>query len=153
MRLPEELTASSVFLLKRLGMAAKELTHDAYESLGVNPYHHAILVTVAAGPPDTQGAIAETLGYDKGQLVGFLDELEEQGLVERQRDVNDRRRHLIRITPEGKKTLAKVRALQKRIEDEYLAPLNAAERDQLHSLLLRLAEDHLPNCGSPVTRA
>ena len=96
---------SSTFLLKRLGFAAKEQSLAAYEETGLHPYHYAIMIVLDEGSRETQGSIADALGYDRGQLVGLLDELEEQGLVERRRDPNDRRRHLVTLTPEGTRTL------------------------------------------------
>lgn len=147
-RLPEELVASATFLLKRLGFAAKERAMAAYEETGLHPYHHGILILLGEGSRETQGSIADALGYDRGQLVGLLDELEEQGLVERQRDPNDRRRHLVRLTPEGKRMLRRLRALSRQIEDEFLAPLSEKERANLHALLLRLAEKHEPRCAN-----
>src|SRR3989440_4702101 len=143
-QLPEELVASPTFLLKRLGFAAKERTMKAYEGTGLHPYHHAILLVLDVGSAETQGSIADALGYDRGQLVGLLDELEEQGLIERRRDPNDRRRHLVELTPEGKKALRRLRALTQQIEDEFFAPLSEKERETLHALLLRLAEKHEP---------
>jgi DNA-binding MarR family transcriptional regulator len=145
-RFPEELVSSALFLLKRLGMTAKEQSFDAYEKAGLHPYHHAILAVLDEGSRETQGAIADTLGYDKGQLVGLLDELEEAALIERRRDPADRRRQIVRMTPEGRKTLERLRRLSQRLEDEFLAALDEDERRQLHSLLLKLAEQHLPNC-------
>jgi DNA-binding MarR family transcriptional regulator len=146
-QLPEELVASATFLLKRLGFAAKERALEAYESTGLHPYHHAILLVLDEGSRETQGAIADALGYDRGQLVGLLDELEERGLVERRRDPNDRRRHLVRLTLDGKRMLRRLRALSRQIEDEFLAPLSDKERANLHALLLRLAEKHEPRCA------
>jgi MarR family transcriptional regulator, lower aerobic nicotinate degradation pathway regulator len=142
-RFPDELLASSTFLLKRLGFIAKEQAMGAYEVTGLGPYHHAVLIALDENSHETQGAIADALGYDRGQLVGLLDELEEQGLVERKRDPSDRRRHIVRLTPEGKRTLTRLRALARRIEDDFLAPLDQAQRGQLHALLLLLAEQHL----------
>jgi len=149
-RLPEELVASATFLLKRLGYVAKERAMEAYEQTGLHPYHHAVLIALGEGSPGTQGAIADALGYDRGQLVGLLDELEERGLVERRRDPKDRRRHLVRLTPEGKRMLRRLRALARQIEDEFLAPLSEQERGNLHALLLRLAEEHEPRCALSV---
>src|SRR5436190_1296882 len=103
-RLPAELVASSLFLLKRLGFAAKQRSLDEYEQTGLGPYHHAILILLDEGAPETQAAIADSLGYDRGTLVGLLDELEEQGLVERKRDPDDRRRHVVRLTADGKRS-------------------------------------------------
>lgn len=154
-RLPEELVASTTFLLKRLGFSAKERAMDAYErtGLGLGPYHHAVLAVLDEGTRETQGAIADALGYDRGQLVGLLDELEEQGLVERQRDASDRRRHTVRLTPAGKRTLDTMRALATELEDEFLAALDASQRASLHALLRQLASDHLPNCALSVPPA
>jgi len=147
--LPAELVASSLFLLKRLGFAAKSRSLDEYERFGLSPYHHAILALLEGSAPETQAEIADGLGYDRGTLVGLLDELEEQKLVERKRDPDDRRRQSVRITADGKRTLAKLRALAQRLEDEFLAPLDTEQREQLHTLLLVLAARHEPRCAPP----
>jgi MarR family transcriptional regulator, lower aerobic nicotinate degradation pathway regulator len=146
-RLPAELVASSLFLLKRLGFTAKSRSLAIYEQEGLNPYHYAILALLDEGMPETQAAIADALGYDRGTLVGLLDELEEKGLVERKRDPDDRRRHIVRITAVGKRTLARLRTLNRRLEDDFLAPLDAEQRETLHALLLELAARHEPRCA------
>src|SRR5437667_11269272 len=146
-RLPEELVASATFLLKRLGFSAKEQTMKAYEQTGLHPYHHGILTVLGERSRETQGAIADALGYDRGQLVGLLDELEERGLVARRRDPADRRRHIVELTADGKRALAKLRALASRLEDEFFAQLDEGERAQLHELLVRLSQQHLPHCA------
>jgi MarR family transcriptional regulator, lower aerobic nicotinate degradation pathway regulator len=147
---PEELVASTAFLLKRLGFIAKEQAMDAYESAGLGPYHHAVLIALGESSHKTQGAVADALGYDRGQMVGLLDELEEQGLVERHRDPSDRRRHIVRLTPEGKKALGRLRVVARQVEDEFLAPLDEQQRRELHALLLLLAEHHVPRRGPVV---
>ena len=147
--LPAELRASSLVLLKRLGFNAKQHSFDEYEKAGLSPYHHAILALLDEGVPETQAAIADSLGYDRGTLVGLLDELEEKGLVERKRDPDDRRRHLVRLTSDGKRALTRLRTLAARLEDEFLAPLDSEQREQLHALLLVLAGRHEPRCAPP----
>src|SRR6478736_4674899 len=120
--LPAELVASTTFLLKRLGFLAKERSMTGYDEEGLHPYHYAILLVLDEGSRETQGSIADALGYDRGALVGLLDELEEKGLVERKRDPDDRRRHLVRMTSDGKRELARLRTLTARLEDEFLSP-------------------------------
>jgi DNA-binding MarR family transcriptional regulator len=144
--MPPELLDSSMFLLKRLGFAAKDRSLEAYEASGLHPYHFAILLVLDEGSRETQGSIADALGYDRGQLVGLLDELEDQGLIERKRDPNDRRRHVVRMTPAGTKALRKLRALAHENENDFLEPLSEKERAELHRLLLRLAGKHEPRC-------
>jgi DNA-binding MarR family transcriptional regulator len=140
--LPQELLKSTVFLLKRLGEAARAQTVAGYVAAGGSPYHHAVLALLAEGERETQAAIAQALGVDRSQLVGILDELEEAGLVERRRDPNDRRRHVVSMTPDGKRTLARHRAIIREIDAEFLASLSPTERAALHDLLLRLAAQH-----------
>lgn len=145
-RVPAELISSPVFLLKRLGMKAKEESQVAYADAGVHPYHYSILATLAEGERETQGAIADALDFDRGQLVGLLDEMEEAGLVERRRDPDDRRRQVVVMTPVGRKMLTKVRTVAQQLDDDFLAPLTADQRKQLQKLLLALAVEHVPNC-------
>ena len=145
--LPPELPESSIFLLKRLGFAAKHRSVEEYEQVGLSPYHHAILALLDEDVPETQAEIADALGYDRGTMVGLLDELEEKELIERKRDPDDRRRHLVRLTADGKRTLGRLRALARQLEDEFLAPLDAEQREELHALLLILAGRHEPRCA------
>jgi DNA-binding MarR family transcriptional regulator len=146
-RIPEELLSSTTFLLKKLGFAAKERGFAAYEAAGLTPYHHGVLAVLDEGSRETQGAIADALGYDRGQLVGLLDELEQKGFVERRRDPSDRRRHIVMLTPAGRRELAKLRVLAGRLEHEFLDGLDEESRTQLHAALRQLAERHLPNCA------
>ena len=144
---PRELLKNSGFLLKRLGFAFKERALEAFEPTGLNPQHHAILALLEEGTRETQGTIADALGYDRSQLVGLLDELEERGYIDRQRDRADRRRHLVSLTPAGKKALAEMRAIVKQLERDFLAPLDDQERQTLHALLLELAVQHDARCA------
>src|SRR5436305_1653568 len=146
-RPPYELVCSTAFLLKRLGWAIKDRTFAAFEAAGESPYHYSVLVVLEESPRETQATIADALGYDRSWLVGLLDELEEAGLIERRRDPADRRRHLVSLKPAGKKKLAELRAISKRVEDEFFGPLDSEQRDALHALLLELAAHHDPRYG------
>jgi MarR family transcriptional regulator, lower aerobic nicotinate degradation pathway regulator len=142
-----ELLLSTPFLLKRLGAAIKDRSVEAFGASELNPQHYAVLSVLDESARETQATIADALGYDRSHLVGLLDELEEKSLVERRRDPGDRRRHLVSLTPAGRKRLGRLRAIAKQLEEEFLAPLDAAERQTLHTLLLELAAHHDPRCG------
>jgi DNA-binding MarR family transcriptional regulator len=137
--LPAELRACTAFLLARVGSAIKVAAIDAFEREGFSLYQYSVLAVLGEGSRETQATIADTLKLDRGQLVGVLDGLEESGLIERRRDQADRRRHMVSLTPAGKKTLVKMRTIVARIEGSFLGPLDAEARAALHDALLSVA--------------
>ena len=137
--LPEELLASTVFLLAKLGFAIKARAIEEFERAGFNLYQYSVLAILSEKARETQATIADALQLDRSQLVGILDALEERELVERRRDPTDRRRHTVSLTPEGKRQLVRLRSIVKRIEDGFLAPLDKDARAALHDALLVVA--------------
>jgi len=135
-RIPKELLANTTFVLARLGFTFKTRAIEEVEHAGFSLYDYSVLAILGEQARETQAAIADGLGLDRSQLVGILDSLEDRTLIERQRDPNDRRRQLVRL-----------RSILKRLEDEFLAPLDAETRRTLHTVLLRLACHHDPRCG------
>ena len=137
--LPEELISSTVFLLGKLGYTIKTEAMEQFERAGFNPYDYSVMAFLDESARETQATVADTLGVDRSQLVGLLDGLEERALIERRRDPNDRRRQMVSLTAAGRRELGKLRKMVKSLEEEFLAPLDDAERETLHRLLLEIA--------------
>jgi DNA-binding MarR family transcriptional regulator len=138
-RTPAELLRSPGFLLKRLGTIVKDKTVEAYEGIGASPYSYGVLAVLDEGTRETQAEIADALCYDRSYLVGVLDDLEQNGLIERRRDPADRRRHVVSMTAAGKKQLERLRAVHERIDGEMFATLTSAELQKLQTLLEKVA--------------
>ena len=143
----KELLKSSGFLLARLGLNFKSRALARLDEAGFDPYDYSVLAILAEGARQAQATIAGALAHDPSRLVALLDSLEERGLVERVRDPEDRRRHVVSITADGKRELSRLRAMVKELENEFFAPLDAEMREQLHEVLLLLACHHDPHCA------
>src|SRR5262249_1472801 len=124
-RVAKELSQSSAFLLARLGMDVKARAIVKVEQAGYEIYDYSVLAILAEGDRETQSAIADALDLDPSRLVALLDSLEKRGLVIRQRDPQDRRRHVVSITPDGKREHSRLREITKKVEEDFFAPLDA----------------------------
>jgi DNA-binding MarR family transcriptional regulator len=92
-----------------------------------------------------QQELGATLMVDPNNCVLLLNELDDHGFVERQRDPKDRRRHIVAITPSGVKALQKAEAKLEELEGEVLSNLDAGDREQLRDLLMRAMDGQDPN--------
>jgi DNA-binding MarR family transcriptional regulator len=145
--LAQELLDSSGFLLARLGVGFKARAIARIEAEGFEAHQYSVLAILAEGARVTQATIADALDLDPSRLVTLLDALEDRRLIARQRDVQDRRRHVVSITDGGRRELEHLRSIARELDDEFLAPLAPEDRDTFHELLVRLAEEHDPDCA------
>jgi DNA-binding MarR family transcriptional regulator len=127
-------------LLALLGQEAMRRLRAAHTAHNLKPRQFQILALLHDHGGLAQRELMHTLGVDPSILVTLLNPLEADGLVTRQRDPEDRRRHLVTLTPAGKRRLASAARAQKHTEDELFASLDADQREQLGALLLALRE-------------
>ena len=90
----------------------------------------------------TQQKLAKTLMLDANNCVILLNGLEENGMIERTRDPEDRRRHIVAITSRGQRALEKAERELETVEDDVLGNLSQEERGELRDLLAKALEDH-----------
>ncbi|HEY1688940.1 MAG TPA: MarR family winged helix-turn-helix transcriptional regulator [Solirubrobacteraceae bacterium] len=128
-------TAGSMVLISRLAKVVYKRSSE--ELLGMRMRLFVTLTYLRDHEAAPQQGLCETLGMDANNLVLLLNELEEAGHVLRTRDPSDRRRHLVEITPAGRKALAKAERAQEGIEEDVLAALSPDERETLRELLAR----------------
>lgn len=128
----------AAFLLSQLGAHVSRLWGQRMAALGLDPRHAALLRLVAAREGKSQQALGEQLRLPPSRMVSLVDGLEEQGLLERRPDPNDRRVRALYLTNAGRRTLEKVMRVSADFEAQLCANLKAAEREQLIALLNRL---------------
>ncbi len=102
----------------------------------------AVLAALVDFGPHVQRQLAARLTIDRSDMVKLIDDLVAAGLVERARDVADRRRVTVTVSPAGRALLDRLQADAAAVQEEILAPLNARERARLAALLTRV-HDHL----------
>ena len=97
-----------------------------------------VLTALAAGPRQTQLALAQSLGLDKTTMTSLLDRMESRGLITRSIDSHDRRARIPELTGEGRRVQAKVTSARDCVEAGLLSGFTADEQSQLRGLLTRL---------------
>jgi DNA-binding MarR family transcriptional regulator len=134
----EEFGSSTGFMLALLGQEAMRRLRDALTDHDLKPRQFQILDLLADRGPIGQRELGETMAIDHSILVTMLNPLEADGLIERRRSCTDRRRHVVTVTPAGKRRLASAAQAQREAEDALFAALTERQRDQLRDLLAAL---------------
>jgi DNA-binding MarR family transcriptional regulator len=125
----------STALLDLLVRRMRAASEAGLASVSMRPRHVLTLTILRDRGESSQADLAGTLQLDRTNLVGLLNELENDGLIERRRSPEDRRRHTVVITGQGRERLAQAEFVLAAAEDVVLANLTAKQRDTLYDLL------------------
>ncbi len=136
----DEHRSSPGLLLALLGQEAMRRLRAAHTAHNLKPRQFQILGLLHDHGGLAQRELIQTMGVDPSILVTLLNPLEADGLVTRQRDPDDRRRHLVTLTPAGRRHLGSAGRAQKHTEDDLFASLDDDQREQLGALLLVLRD-------------
>jgi DNA-binding MarR family transcriptional regulator len=79
--------------------AVDEMDEAASRALGINRTDARCLDVIQREEPVTPGYLAERSGLTTAAVTTVLDRMERAGYVTRERDTEDRRRVLVRLTP------------------------------------------------------
>tara|TARA_R110000868_G_scaffold10429_3_gene51199 strand:+ start:9058 stop:9675 length:618 start_codon:yes stop_codon:yes gene_type:complete len=113
------------------GLAEYDLSHGR---------HTALWCVAVIGEEDgiTPANIAEQLGVTRATVTGLLDSLEGAGLVSRTRDLEDRRKVSIRLTPAGRRKIAEVWPAHYGQVTLWMNALTKTEKAQFRALLQKI---------------
>jgi DNA-binding MarR family transcriptional regulator len=150
--IPQRLTGKPSWLITQLAMDTRRLVADGHAAIGAGPYQYRILAVLHEFGASSQADLARRGHLDRSDVVAVINELVEQGFVERNQDPDDRRRNVVSLTRAGTQRLRRIdRALEK-VQDQLLAPLSAADRQTLTRLLTRLLAHHRSDRGDQPPR-
>jgi DNA-binding MarR family transcriptional regulator len=135
---PAALTASTGYLLARVGAESRRRWARVLAEHGLTPHHFAVLMVLDERGSASQQELSQAIGVDPRNAVPVIDLLQQRRLVRRRPDPADRRRHAVMPTAAGRTLLADLRAAADGVEREFLAGLTATERTALHRTLSKL---------------
>lgn len=110
----------------------------------VSPTQNAALATIERRGPLTLGELAELEAVQPPTITAAVDRLENDGLVQRRRDPNDRRVTHVQITAAGRRLLEESRSRTTAYLERRLQSLTARERATLEraaAILERVLDD------------
>jgi DNA-binding MarR family transcriptional regulator len=139
-------TAGALVLLTRMS----RLIHREVdpEALGMSMKEFSTLNFVRDADGMTQGELSTLMCVDANMVVQLLNSLEHRGFATRERDPEDRRRHVVRITAKGTRALVRAEAVIEGSVDGVLGALDEDDRAQLRGLLAKALGD---GAAAPVT--
>jgi DNA-binding MarR family transcriptional regulator len=129
----------ALWLLKRVFHQGHRTVSEAVRPYGVTPTEMGALNRLVDEPGLSGAELARRMLVTPQAAQLSLTALEKRGLVERTPDATHGRIVRTHLTEEGRRVWEVCRAISLDAEDEFLAVLNAEERQTLIELLRRLA--------------
>lgn len=136
-------------ILAGLGRDATARVRRAIRPLGLGAQQYLVLTQLRDLGHTSQAELASALALDPSNLASTVAELADRQLVDRCRDDTDRRRYALTLATGGVEILRQADTAIAETEHELLAPLDPTQREELYSLLRRMADgvDLCPAAG------
>ncbi len=138
------------FMIRRAHQIAVSVFIGAAAEHALTPTQHGVLIVASRLPGVDQIGVSRLMGLDKSTAGLVISNLVGRKLLDRTPDKRDRRRHHLRITRAGERTLVRVAPAVARAQERLLEPFTPAEGRTLVELLRRLTESFNDVTRTPV---
>lgn len=136
------------FMLYKMGQYVQESFERLFATMPIRARHFCVLRVLQSEGPRTQQNFCDGLWIDRATMVAVIQDLLELGFVRKRPHPEDRRCHLIELSPKGEKFYAaNVRAFEE-LEGNLFPSLNAAEQKALKNILVKMMNEQ---CAVSVT--
>jgi len=108
------------------------------QNIRLSPLHYKVLQLIQSLPQATPLLIAQQSGRDKAQVSRLLQDMEKQGLIEKQPHPSDKRSVCIGLTSQASQLFATADQLVAELDSQLDRSLQPDEQRQLQQLLLQL---------------
>ncbi|GHF64994.1 DNA-binding MarR family transcriptional regulator [Deinococcus metalli] len=126
------------FVINKVGERLNRQAEQVTLPHGLNVRQYGLLLLLQREGPQAQIVLSQRVGVDRTSVMRTVDLLEQRGLVRRDADPSDRRKHSVALTDAGTALLEQTLADVHRAEGEVTAALSAEEQALLLGLLTRL---------------
>jgi DNA-binding MarR family transcriptional regulator len=126
------------FCLARATLSFRRFNDQTLRAVGLDslaPGMSSVLHALEEHDDCTINRLVETTHLPNGTLTGLLDELEEEGHIERLRNPDDGRSWLVRLSPSGRRLCTKLQKRHRLVMDVFEESLSEAEMAELTRLL------------------
>jgi len=134
---PHKLNDSLGFLVNGLARLMRTTLENRLKPTGLTPTTWTILMALGEEDPLNQTDLARRTFLDGATITRATDLLEAKGLLERNRDDNDRRVQIVGLTDAGRATCRQTARFGQEINADAVAELKPAERRHLIEYLDR----------------
>ncbi|MFF9489708.1 MULTISPECIES: MarR family winged helix-turn-helix transcriptional regulator [unclassified Streptomyces] len=134
-----DLTTHPGHLARRL-QQAHHLLWNTMVSEEITSPQFAVLNALVAEPGLDQRTVGERVGLDRSTIAEVIGRLIRRGLLDKVRDPQDGRRFLLRLTDDGVRTHRRLTVRTARMNQVFLAPLDAGEQALFIGLIRRVAD-------------
>jgi DNA-binding MarR family transcriptional regulator len=110
----------------------------ALKAFDLTPGSFGVLTLIHANPGVTQGALAAAFRVDKSTMSAVIFRLESRGLVRREVQASDRRRHALYFEASAEAAYLAARETVRAFEADLAARLTKTEQRELARLLVKL---------------
>lgn len=134
----EPLAYPLIFLTKKyLSALSKEIS-----TLSIDRYFYVLILIDNHDENLSQKILADLLQIDKSYMVTILNYLEDHGYILRQKNANDRREQLIKLTSKAKEDIPLIRNAISELNNRSLKNVSESKK-QIFNDVLRLMQSNL----------
>jgi len=130
--------STTLDLVRWIGWAQRKAGEDWIRARELSHEQAFVLGYLSKNPGIIQREIAQITRTSPASVSSLLQGLERRGLVERRSENGDERRKRVYATPAGAELISGFETAMSDADEIILSPLDQAERDTLHHLLLKV---------------
>ena len=115
-------------------------SHILHRRVGSRASRQRVLKLLHEHGALTQRELRERLGIQAGSFSELAARMEKRGLIKRERDVEDKRRIVLRLTDDGENAAGQSEEIG---DEELFSALTAEEQEALRGILQKIIDAHL----------